>query len=383
MNTESPILFAGEAPTDAHRGARVVLALPSPWCLSATIDTIGLSLRDRRAGIFRLEEKLPVAAEDVVADIVPSVGRRSALGVCVRMDRLRDVVSLVESAGAAVHSIAPAALLAAQGSDDGVLVIESADASADVVAIEHDRPVAWGWSGSNPDEIRLQVELAARHLSVPPAPDAIRTISASAARQRMSAAAQRIVEGRARPFVELRRDALAPRDRAGLHRRPLNFALASAAALMLAITLAMVTRAVRYDRAARSSDSAMIDAFRSQFPDWPVPANVRAVVESERRKRGEGAAADSVSAMGSMRALMAAIPGGLRVAVDSMAFDAGSFEMSGRVNAQADVEALVAAARSAGFELAAPISRREPAGTWTFTMTGTRRSAVAGGAPSL
>ena len=72
-------------------GQLVMLALPSAWCLPVTFDSVRA---DRKAALFQMEEKLPVAAEDVTADIVSS-GRKS-MGVCVRTDRLRDLVKLVD-----------------------------------------------------------------------------------------------------------------------------------------------------------------------------------------------------------------------------------------------------------------------------------------------
>src|SRR5947208_16541755 len=51
-----------------YTGQPVMLALASADCLAATIDVAGLPRSDRKAMLYRLEEKLPVAAESVVAD---------------------------------------------------------------------------------------------------------------------------------------------------------------------------------------------------------------------------------------------------------------------------------------------------------------------------
>src|SRR5687768_5808645 len=55
-----------------HRaGNEVLLALPSDWCLSAGIEISDLPKKDRRhAMLYRLEEKLPLAAEEFTADFV-------------------------------------------------------------------------------------------------------------------------------------------------------------------------------------------------------------------------------------------------------------------------------------------------------------------------
>src|SRR5438046_5218327 len=51
-------------------GTPVVLAVPANRCLVASIQTIGLPPRDRKALLYRFEEKLPVAAEEIAADFV-------------------------------------------------------------------------------------------------------------------------------------------------------------------------------------------------------------------------------------------------------------------------------------------------------------------------
>src|SRR5688572_27703816 len=79
-----------------YRGEPVLLAIPSAWCFAASISTTDLpSRRDRGARLFRLEERLPLAAEEFVADFIDS-GPRS-LGVCARLDQLRPVVEALES----------------------------------------------------------------------------------------------------------------------------------------------------------------------------------------------------------------------------------------------------------------------------------------------
>src|SRR5947208_10731970 len=67
-----------------YTGQPVMLALASADCLAATIDVAGLPRSDRKAMLYRLEEKLPVAAESVVADF--AVADSHALGVCVRKE---------------------------------------------------------------------------------------------------------------------------------------------------------------------------------------------------------------------------------------------------------------------------------------------------------
>ena len=65
------------------------------------------------------------------------------------------------------------------------------------------------------------------------------------------------------------------------------------------------------------------------------------------------------------------MPATARVSIEAMSFDAASFEMRGMVNEQSNLDALTAAVRSAGFDVAAPQSRREAGGEWSFNISGT------------
>src|SRR5687768_8458701 len=86
----APVEHVAELAADAmrragYRGAPVLLAIPSAWCFAASISNADLPRRrDRGARLFRLEEKLPLAAEEVVADFIDA-GDRS-LGVCARIE---------------------------------------------------------------------------------------------------------------------------------------------------------------------------------------------------------------------------------------------------------------------------------------------------------
>jgi len=97
-----------------YRSEGVILALPSAWCLAASVSTAGVSAEDRAALAFRLEEQLPVPAESFTADFIRPVSpdEATALGIAVLNDRVAPLVAALESAGIPVQSITPAATLA-------------------------------------------------------------------------------------------------------------------------------------------------------------------------------------------------------------------------------------------------------------------------------
>src|SRR5687768_2364763 len=87
-------------------GGSAVLALRSGDCLCASIRTHDLPARHRgQAMIYRFEEKLPVSAEEIVADFVP--GDASSLAIGVEKRLLQPLVAAVEAAGLRVRAICP------------------------------------------------------------------------------------------------------------------------------------------------------------------------------------------------------------------------------------------------------------------------------------
>jgi hypothetical protein len=147
-----------------YHGEPVLLAIPSAWCICASIPLDGLPRRSNRAArMFRLEEKLPLAAEDVVADFI-DVGDQ-ALGVAARVEQLRPVVDALESNGIAVESIVPAALLVAHvhapRGDSSIVRIDE-DAVTNLITFRAGTPVAWSVAPAADVELHLEI---ARHLS--------------------------------------------------------------------------------------------------------------------------------------------------------------------------------------------------------------------------
>src|SRR3954462_6399619 len=73
----------------------LALAIPSNWCLCASIDGGDLPKSDYHSLLYRLEEKLPWPAEAITADFIRH--ENSALGVCIKTDKLRPLIDALES----------------------------------------------------------------------------------------------------------------------------------------------------------------------------------------------------------------------------------------------------------------------------------------------
>jgi hypothetical protein len=413
-----------------HAGQGVTLAIPSGWCMSVSIETGGAQF-DRKARLFKLEEKVPLAVEELVADFaapVDGAGPQPQLAVCARVDALRPWLEALERAGVPIESVTPAALLAAgaavratetatDGSDTLLLVKEGDDVC--VVSLNGSRAVAWNLAHRSADGIALQVRLIAyghpvqhvlafglssAELASVDAGLQVTVVDADA--DVMSLATSYVGTAPHASRLELRRGPLAVADRYRLVRGSLNAALAAAAVFLLCISGALLLRAQRYDRQAAGASADAAQAFREAFPDWPMPASIRALVESEHRKlvassapariaataRGGDGENDHAlprpngSALATLLQVLAAVPGSsesARFRLDRLSFEAERFDLEGDAATAEVVDDLVTACRVAGLPVTSPEMRKSPGGaSWTFVLRGGPSPAgVARGSP--
>jgi hypothetical protein len=386
-----------------HRGGGVVLALPSEWCLAAPVDTAGLPAKDRRRAMtYRLEEKLPVAAEEVVADFVPAPPTAATVfGVCTRTAELAPLVQSLEAAGIDVTAVCPASLLALQNISDkleAVLWPSDTPSRVELFTFRDGQLHGWYVLPDDPKDVLLHVEhefpqsttiavhsdiksFFARHPGLRVAP--LKSPSAAAT---ATAMAVQILSGKATPWIDLRRDAVAPRDRFRPIRTPLTCAAVAAVLCLLCAVGAMLWRAGRYDDlAARLADDQRL-VYRKAFPNAPIPDDVRSRLESEERSlRGVSGDASAPppddAGLVTLRDLMAHLPPptDLRYRILELRLDKDRFTLEGQAPAHADADAIAAALRQRRtFEVEPPRTERLPSGDAnaatgvSFTLTGTR-----------
>ncbi len=374
-------------------GRPVVLAIPSDGCLCARIDTAGLPRNDRKAMAYRLEEMLPVAAESVVADFTDFPG--GSLGVCVQLDRVAPVVTALEQAGVAVQAVVPAGLAAAQAASvaetNAIFLLGDTDPGmVSVVGLRDGRLFDWAVLPATVADVKLHLRFLSQEVSAEPkliavgvAPALTEAVGATISRPDVSVAdlaaalCVDLLHGRKKPWVDFRRDALAAGDRLRLYRRPLNLLLGAAATFLLSTTLCLLVRSQHYRNQELDSRAKMVAEFRTHFPGWVLPMNVKAVVESQHRQArgaaGVTTAGDSFgTAFTTLRDVLVGLPPGGGYAIERMSFADASFELSGRLESYEQVDALATAARKTGMDVPPPQTRKEASGSWTFTLQGNR-----------
>ena len=83
----------------------MVLAVPGTWCLTGSLALGGHRLPKRDVLCLRLEELLPISAEEFVADFVRLDG--TALGIAGRVDLLTPPITALEAAGIRIAHASP------------------------------------------------------------------------------------------------------------------------------------------------------------------------------------------------------------------------------------------------------------------------------------
>lgn len=398
----------------------IVLGLPSSWCLSATIPTDGLERSSRRrAMLYRLEEHLPVSAEQVVADFVDD-GRGEAAGVCVEIDRVRPIIMAMESRGASIRHICPVALLAASHAltrwrdAAGVVIEQCRDGDAtnqpayDLIETRAGRMIRWWWFADDLAALRDQLATCAQAeepidpmsvVTIGMTCDPIDTMSVSIRSTEcpipgdeaaLGAAAEALMGDRLL-WIDLRRDALAAPNPYEAYRGPFRAVIVGVVALMLGLAAATYWRGHRYEALAERYIQQQGDVFRVAMPGQRVPGNIKARLLSEKQKLaglgGQGSDAAitqwlaSPSALAQLGVILQGLPTQLRFRIADLNVQTDLIRIDGQARSHADADQIAAAVQATGFfEVDPPRTQSLREGGVSFLLTARpRHVAVAAG----
>lgn len=379
----------------------VTLAIPSNWCLCAGVHTDGLPRKNaREAMIYRLEEKLPIAAEEAVTDFVPGNGH--SLGVCVQTDQLAPIVEALEQHGVRVDLICPTALLALQHKMSELedrrcnTIIWGHDQRLELFAIDDNKPVAWRLL-SQTDGEDLPVQLAMQALTrVPPlclttsdVGPSVRNCLATMPEIQViadddqsmldaaAAGAHQIASGKRGGWINLRRDALASTGTLRQVRKPLKAAVAALMLFLVGLSAVSLWRANAYRQMAIDFENQQIEAYREAFPNRPVPMNIKSRMRSEHRRlaalRGEDSTLPTQrNVLLMLKELLASLPAHQRHQIFELQVDEDKLYMEGQVLSHSHAEAIAAALNKLGrFKIDPPRTEKLSGDGIAFTIRGT------------
>lgn len=366
-----------------YDGRPVLMALPSSRCLGAAIPVQGLERTGRRRALqYRLEEQLPISAEDFVADFADRGADGTVLAVCTELASVEQEVADLEEAGVPVRSIVPLALLVAGRAVAarpavGVVVAGSVSSGFDVIELERAVPCRWWWFAEDGPE------LADCLSAMVPAPgDAVWGATGQVMErlrrdreaegiggiedlgvddiEAAAVQAAAVLGERSVPWIDLRCDRLAAADRLDRYRRPLGALFVAAAVFTLGVIGVFHWRAMAYEAEASRLRAMQVEVFRQTLPDQRrVPANIRGRLESEYRRvlglgggegGGSGDATDdqACSALDQLADILEHLPGDIRFRILDLDIRPDMVRIDGQARSHAEAERLAVALRDAG-----------------------------------
>lgn len=361
-----------------YRSQPVVLALPSAWCLPATISTLGLPLRTgrREAMAYELDERLPIAAEDFVADFIEGDADR-ALGVAVRVSTIEPLLESLQVHGVTVDSVCPAAMLAASvvpmaGDGPADVVVLGDDAGSLDVLLRHDvRIVAWYVLPDDPDDVVDHLDHHASDFSSGFAVSAIGVAQSTVdvmsdptngghkvhrldgdLRSITTAGAARVLAGKIGVADLCRDPRLATARPYRALRRPLAFAVGAGVLAVWCIAGAFLIRGHAYGAATDRAMAEVARQYVEAFPDrLPAGALAQKLASEERRLRGaiadDGRSAPP-SALLVLHQTLSRLPRDVTYRIDDLRVVDGRVTAAGSAPTHGDADAVAARLRAGG-----------------------------------
>ena len=288
----------------------VILALPSTWCAAGVVSLDDLPRKDRREAMaYRLEEKLPVAAENFSADFV--YHKNEALGICAIHDKIKPIVDVFESQGASILTITPAAILIAQAyskskqdTTDNVLIWRH-DGWCDVVTLDEKRQSAVGWSmlSDEPESVLLHLNMCAlRNRAVQgvtllgdqsdPDVDYSRYVPEAIGLDRVeddpyrvgTELADQILHGQVESWIDLKDESLGGVGWVQRIGKPFKAALVALLLLLICLNGAFLWRARQYDKLAEDYRVKERAIYESLHPGQTPPLAISMRLAGELRK---------------------------------------------------------------------------------------------------
>ena len=366
-----------------YEGQALILAIPSSWCLCASVQTDDLPRKHRRAAmVYRLEEKFPIAAEDVCVDFVE--GSQHALGVCVQTTQVAPIVESLEQLGVVVEQICPTTLLALQGwltaSDEAVqtdMAVWGYGDYLELFFLDNGVPIAWKTAHKHPKEVLLQLRIMAieyggalrirvnqvdqeiiDRFASELGCQVVSTDHDTVQEMAVRSACDRSPESSA--WINLRRDALDTGDSIRHIRQPLMAVIVTFVLFLAFLSGGMWWRSVQYGRIVDRYEVQQQALFRQLFPDQSVPTNIKSRIVSEHRRlaslRGETSQlATEKSSLLVLRDLLTNFPKGLRYRILELKLDGGRLYLEGQVRSHSDADAITASLNQmAWFEIEPP-----------------------------
>ena len=301
--TQTAAALATTLRDNGYAAQPAILGLPSHEVLVARVPIE--PRQDHQAKRFALEEQLPLAAEEFVADFVLSPEKDHALGIVTATTNVKPVLDALEQQQVVVSRLCPTSLLVWQSLGERMpsrgpvaCLIPSNENQIECLFAQDGQLTDWSIVDATAASVLRELKVRGDMESMPWAAFGVdhELISAIQSESEpffvsdegvLEASAQQADEisvGRQSPLVDLRRDELAPADALRNIRGTLHLVAVAAIVFLSCLLCGLHWRANQYASAASRYEDAERAAFKSALPGQKIPASIVSRLRSERKK---------------------------------------------------------------------------------------------------
>lgn len=353
-----------------YDGSPLLLAIPSSWCLCATLDAKDLDRSTRRTALmYRLEEHLPLSAEEITADFILH-DNAQALGICAETSKLHELIQSLNTAGIPICHVCPTAILACQHLQTIHPQAKTLLGDMDYLQLHKGKPIHWQWLNGDADSANsLSFPLSTdpstlifRDTHCPKSLDPSQIITLEhSQREAALLSGLAILSNASKPWIDLRCDNLV--SAAAFQTHPLKMLAAAFAVLLLSLIAITQYRAHQYASLAAQYADQQIAAFKTVMPNQPIPGSIQSRLSSERQRlsnlkgqdTSKSPALNAPSALAQLKTILRNLPSNLRFQIKDLNIRPEGIIVDGLTLTHAQAEEIAASLRQTGqYDVDAP-----------------------------
>ncbi len=393
--------LADEFEKIGYSGSEVCLGLGSCYIQAVEIDCDDLPRRQRtEMMLYRMEEQLPLPAEELTAVYLPSLGGR-CLGLAVETKQIREIIEGLQSVGISLGAVCPSALLSLWAcledceTQPNYVLLANSD-QLELFRISGGAPHSWYSFLENSNLLHsLRINLLDHPV---PSQGATILVAGDLPQKTLDAlgnelevikkdgdenfyerAAARTGEslssGKQAGWVNFRTGKLAPAKQWSNTPGLLRTAAVLAVIFVIAVVGAFITRGLRYDSLASNYRQDQREIYRKLYPhSKKIPANITSRLESELRRfsgvKGQGQDVPPLpQALDDLHTALTNLPPKIRFRILKLQVNPDDIFIEGEVKTHSDAEAIVQSLKKAGLDVLPPKTERIASGDVAFKIT--------------
>jgi len=351
-------------------GEPILCGLRSGDVLAVSLPAESDVKESRESSLYELEEYVPLAAEQMTADVLKQKEHR--LAVVVENEGLERLLDGLDTAGLLIANLVPLAALACQHfseqwkENQAVIVLGKPgvdflfqEGKRDIFYLsEEGKPFRWYLLDDDPAILAQTLATEPPLPQVEP-PDDSDSLLRSVMRQVAA-----ILEGKQKPWWDLRHGALVVKSGHRLLRRSIQTVLWGGVILLAAVCFSCGYFWVRYHSIAEAHHQKQREMFTEALPAQKLETGFRNRLESESRKMSAlrenlSNFPDRVSVLVPLFHLLESLPKETRYRFPEIRIERNRVRLNGRLQTHSDAEVIASRLQQGGFQVEPPATQQD------------------------